>query len=279
MVLQVIGFRQRLPVPATLVAVAMSPLVIAQMRRIAGNASEVREARDGNSASTELIRVADACLIVKVPGERETVEMSDLVRLRRLHPHVSAVAIYVPNESSYKGALQLGAAGITEIVSSQPIFDERDFLAALSRCHADGVAVRIWKLTNPVLPELLIPLLKAALRLAHGPVSTTRLASAAGMHERTLRKYCEHAQLPSPQWIIGWARLLIAAFYLEEPGRTIGNVAELLEYPSASALRNQIRRYTGASPSAIRAHSMMTSLCRLLETTFREHERSVSLAP
>ena len=100
MALRVVGFRQRLPVPATLVAVAMSPLLIAQMRRIAGNASEVREVRDGNSASTELIRVAGACLIVKVPGERETVEMSDLVQLRRLHPHVSAVAIYVPNESS-----------------------------------------------------------------------------------------------------------------------------------------------------------------------------------
>ena len=245
----------------------MSPLLIAQMRRIAGNASEVREVRDGNSASTELIGVADACLIVRVPGERQIAEMSDIVRLRKLHPHVSAVAFYVPNESSYKGALQLGGAGITEIVSSQPMFDEKDFLAALSRCHADGVAVRLWRLTNPVLPEPMIPLLKAALRLAHEPISTTRLAATAGMHERTLRKYCEHAKLPSPQWIIGWARLLIAAFYLEEPGRTIGNVAELLEYPSPSALRNQIRRYTGASPSAIRAHSMTTSLCRLLEAT------------
>ncbi|MEP6764081.1 MAG: AraC family transcriptional regulator [Gemmatimonadaceae bacterium] len=255
----------------------MSPLLIAQMRRMTGNASEVREVRDGNSASEELTRIADACLIVTVPGERQTVEMNDIARLRKLHPHVSAVAIYVPSESSYKGALQLGAAGITEIVTTQPVFDEKDFLAALSHCHADGVAVRIWRLTNPELPDALVPLLKAALRLAHEPVSTTRLASAAGMHERTLRKYCEHEKLPSPQWIIGWARLLIAAFYLEEPGRTIGNVADILDYPSASALRNQIRRYTNAPPSAVRGQSMATSFCRLLEMTIREHERTINL--
>lgn len=136
---------------------------------------------------------------------------------------------------------------------------------ALGRCHADGVSHHLWHECSPRLPDALVTLLKMALRNAHQPLTTATLATAAGMHERSLRKYCEDARIPSPQWIIGWARLLMAGHFLDEPGRTIIQVAELLRYPSSCALRNQIRRYSGLSPRQLRVQGTTKGLCGALE--------------
>jgi hypothetical protein len=46
-----------------------------------------------------------------------------------------------------------------------------------------------------------------------------------------------------------WCRLLLVTRLLEEPGRTVESIALQLDYPSASALRNQVRRFLGMTLS------------------------------
>lgn len=259
----------RIPLPNALIAVDIPASVGSHIRRSLTSACDVHEVVDAAGAAALLKQLTDVCLLVRIPGDAERTALPDFIILRNEYPNVPVVALFENGISSYKATLKLGAAGINEIVSTTPSLGDMEIRLALSRCHADGVAVRIWKRADPQIPDALIPVVKAALRLAHEPVALHKLAASTGMHERTLRKYCEHKGFPSPQWIIGWARLLVAGFYLEEPGRTIAAVAELLGYPSACALRNQIRRYAGLSPRIARGQNMTTMLARAFEACVR----------
>ncbi|MES2522648.1 MAG: AraC family transcriptional regulator [Gemmatimonadota bacterium] len=139
------------------------------------------------------------------------------------------------------------------------------FLTALSRCETDGVAIRVWKHANLQVPDRLATVLKPAIRLAHDPISLARFAREARLHERSLRKYCDASGLVSPQWIIGWARLLVAAYYLDEPGRTVQSVADLLKFPSAVGLANHVRRYANMTPSGLRSAGAVNVIGRMME--------------
>jgi AraC-like DNA-binding protein len=213
-----------------------------------------------------LARQADVCVLCPVPGPEEEQLGARLLDLRHQFPHVLWVALFFEGQSDSRWALRLGQAGVTELVTVGRSLPSAALMSALSRCETDSVAVRIWKEAHLGVPDSLVALLKPALRLAHGPVSMTRLAAATRMHERTLRKYCDGANLPSPQWIVGWARLLVAAYYLDEPGRTIHSIAELLEFPSAVALANHVRRYTQMTPSNVRAQGALWTIARAVES-------------
>jgi AraC-like DNA-binding protein len=159
----------------------------------------------------------------------------------------------------------MGGAALTETVLASPTVDMQTLQSALDRCAARTVAQRVWSRARLQLPDALAQLLRAALMLAHAPLTVPRLANACGWHERTLRKQCDRQRLPAPQWIIGWARLLIAAYYLDEPGHSMESVADLLQFPSLAAFRNQLRRYTGLSPSEIRGSGAIQTLRLALE--------------
>lgn len=207
----------------------------------------------------------DTCIVFPVPADADVDALTRFLQLRSQYPNVPVIALYSASRSSCRATLQLGAAGVGQIVNAEPMVRAGDLQTALVRCHGDGIAIRLWRHCDFELPERLIPVLKAALRLAHQPLTVDRLGSATGMHQRTLRKYCAQEGLPSPQWIIGWARLLVAGYYLDEPGRTVAQVAEVLAFPSACALRNQLRRYSSVASRALRAAGTARMLARAME--------------
>lgn len=45
---------------------------------------------------------------------------------------------------------------------------------------------------------------------------------------------------------------MIAARLLDDPGRTVEQVALMLDFPSGTALRNMFKRYTGLRTSEVR---------------------------
>jgi methylphosphotriester-DNA--protein-cysteine methyltransferase len=46
--------------------------------------------------------------------------------------------------------------------------------------------------------------------------------------------------------------LMVCARLLEDPGRSVSQVAMLADFPSSTSLRNMLRRYTGLRPLEIR---------------------------
>jgi AraC-like DNA-binding protein len=73
------------------------------------------------------------------------------------------------------------------------------------------------------------------------------------LSRRVLAKHLEHAGLPSPQRLLTWGRLIVAAHMLEDPHRSADGVAQALHFPSGSAFRNTCQRYLEATPSEIRS--------------------------
>ncbi len=64
---------------------------------------------------------------------------------------------------------------------------------------------------------------------------------------------------------MGWATLFYASYSVDELGRTIRSVAGLLEFPSALALANQVRRDTMHTPMTLREAGALYTVGRLIE--------------
>ncbi len=268
--------RRRNQLPRTLITIALPDGVLARIRQIVGDAAQVTPVATLRAATDALGSSVGNCLIVAVPSENAAGLLTAYEQFRGLYPHVPVVALFLQGVSAHRGTLEMGRIGVSELLSVDGALDADAFCVVLGRCHADGVSHHVWKECRPHLADALVTLLKAALRNAHQPMTASGLATAAGLRERSLRQYCEDVCIPSPQWIIGWARLLMAGHFLDEPGRTIAQVAELLRYPSSCALRNQIRRYTGLSPRQLRAMGSTKNLCKILEQVAQRHAAEVS---
>lgn len=228
-----------------------------------------------DEAAAALAEYLDALFIFRVPEEADSTHRKGLVTLRRQFPLAYMIALFHVPSSSPSALLEIGRTGLASVLSysvSPKVSELRQVIAVGSH---EAICQRIWR-QLPEQPEgPLRTLLKCALRSARGPITLDRLAIAAGMHERTLRKYCAAHNLPSPQWIIGWARMLVVSYFLAEPGRSASSIAKVLEFPSLGAMRNQFHRYTGrplreADPGLAVAETYRSISERLGITTHRE---------
>ncbi|HVE77752.1 MAG TPA: helix-turn-helix domain-containing protein [Gemmatimonadaceae bacterium] len=85
---------------------------------------------------------------------------------------------------------------------------------------------------------------------------------------RTFLNRLVDAGCPPPSEIIGWARLLVAAHFIEDPMRRVDRVAVDLDFPSGSALRNMLKRYTGLQPREVREKGGMRCVLEAFRSRF-----------
>jgi transcriptional regulator GlxA family with amidase domain len=60
------------------------------------------------------------------------------------------------------------------------------------------------------------------------------------------------AAAPPPQELLAWCRLSVVAELLSTTPRTIESIALQLDFPSDTALRNMMKRYTGLRATDVR---------------------------
>jgi transcriptional regulator GlxA family with amidase domain len=120
--------------------------------------------------------------------------------------------------------------------------------SALRRC----TATRAMRELAPHVPAALRPLLRFCLEEAERAPTVEDVARALGVHRKTLVNRLRDASMPGPSALLGWCRLVIAAQLLEDPERPVEQVAYALNFPSAAAFRNMLRRYTGLAPGEVR---------------------------
>ena len=83
-------------------------------------------------------------------------------------------------------------------------------------------------------------------------IGVTQAARTLGIDRKTIRNRLVKAGLPPPRSVIAWNRLLHAARLLDDPGRRVEQIATILEFPSASAFDNMLRRYAALTPGELR---------------------------
>lgn len=217
---------------------------------------------------------AGAVVIVEVPTTDPPESLEWVEDLASDFPLTVWVALFIDGRSSLTALARLGAAGVTRVLPAHAANEP----ASVRRCLADGswavLPERVWQAAKLRVPFTAEPVVMAAVKLAHAPFSVVQLALACGVHERTLRKHCTQYGMPSPQWIVGWARCLVAAFFLDEPSRKVTSIEKLLGFAAPGALSTHLKRYTGKTAQSLRQERALDTVARKLEsalTALSEH--------
>jgi AraC-like DNA-binding protein len=168
--------------------------------------------------------------------------------LAAAHPALPIVGYCHAGYEHSRDILDLAVAGAHELLF-HGIDDSgvalRGVLTSASQACA---AAQIMRLIASDVPPLLQPLFEFCLAYPERATSVQAVAHVLGVHRKTLVNYCTQASMPPPSSVLAWCRLLLVGHFLETPGRTVEGVALRVDFASATALRNMLRRYTGLRP-------------------------------
>lgn len=177
----------------------------------------------------------------------------DRVRLlRERFPRVALVAYVSLTAERARDMFDAGRVGVASLVVADVDDTPAQLSALIEKAEARSIANRVARVTTG-LPAPVRHAVPACVARAHERLTPDRLSRLLAVPRRLLAKRLEDAGLPSPQRLITWGRLLVAAHMLEDPDRSADSVAAALEFPSGSAFRNTCQRYLHSTPQEIRA--------------------------
>ena len=191
--------------------------------------------------------------------------LPSLSRLRDEFPSVPIV-MYLPMSLLVSGAvMEYAKAGVSQLVF-QGVDDLQASLRSAMNSALDHIsAIALSAEFEPHVPATVVPFLRYCLEHARRDITVEEVATAMGVHRKTLVDRLKAAHLPSPRAMIGWCRLLVAARVLDDPGRTIEQAALKLDFPSGAALRNMFKRYTGLRTTEVRENGGVRCLVHALK--------------
>lgn len=178
-----------------------------------------------------------------------------------LLPYVSCTRV--------RDVLRLASLGIREVVVRDQDDTPLSFRQLITAALESSAPDRVINDLKHLFPVQLLPLLHEMLLRANCPLRPAAVANLYHRHPNTVREHLRAAGLPTVNRLIVWTRLFLAAHLLESPSRTVEYVALALEFSSASALRNQLKRYAGLTPQDIREGGGL----KLLLNAFQERHR------
>jgi AraC-like DNA-binding protein len=171
--------------------------------------------------------------------------------LKRGMPSLAVLAYVEFTPDHAHDILTLARAGIDDVIL-RGREDPRSVLNAISRSIRYSAAAHALSELSPIIGQPLVPFLAYCLSRVDEPLSVRAAAAALGVHRKTLAQRARASSAPTPSVLIVWCRLLIAGRLLEDPHRTVDQVASVLQFGSSSALRNVFRRYARLRPNEVR---------------------------
>ncbi|MDQ3811804.1 MAG: helix-turn-helix domain-containing protein [Chloroflexota bacterium] len=187
--------------------------------------------------------------------------------LRTGFPGVAVIAYCDHRHDSSGDILALARAGVNELAFRGTDDVRLALTAALTSAEHQSTAELVLRELAPAVPASVRPLVAYCLEHAGTRLSVARVAAEFGVHRKTLVNRLDQAGLPTPIALIGWCRLLVAARLLDDPGRSVEQVALSLDFPSGTALRNMLKRYTGLNAREVRENGGLRCLIRMFQQT------------
>lgn len=270
-----VGIRRRASsLPCSVAALAVPAEWQSALEAGIGGMTRLLYTASVDQCASLISRTTEVSVLVAIPEHTKDSLVKDYSAFRANFQQTPFIGLFLANSSDIRALASLAAGGVRHVLMSDQLHNAEHCYAALAASETWSIGLRVWQQSAIVASDAVATLMLAALRLAHEPVPMSRLALAARMHERTLRKYCVRHGLPSPQWLIGWARCLVAAYYLEERGRSIQSIAEIMNYNSSTLLANHLKRYCGQTASDLRRKGPLATASRV----FEEYLRSANAA-
>jgi AraC-like DNA-binding protein len=179
-------------------------------------------------------------------------DFEPLRQLKRLYPSVSIVLYVSTPPATAQHMFEMGRLGLNALVVSDQDDAPVQLLARIEQSGARALADSVRSALGDLRPTARDAVLTVVAR-AHERLSPESLARLLGIRRKLLAERLAEAGFPSPQPLIAWGRLIVAARMLEDEQRSADSVALALEFPSGSAFRNTCQRYLRLAPQQIRA--------------------------
>lgn len=200
--------------------------------------------------------VIDVAGVSLADGGRE-----ELLALRRRFPSVGFVLLESGSVEPRR-LLELGRLGFRSLVLMGYEGQEWGLRRNVERAWKETVPSRVVRGLSAKLPLRVARVLSVALDHVHRCWSAEVLAERVGLSRPFLSVLLKRAGLPSAGRLLIWIRLLHAAEWLGDPGRTGQSVSRQLEYSSGAAFRRVLKNYTGATPTRVVASGGMPFVLR-----------------
>jgi AraC-like DNA-binding protein len=167
-------------------------------------------------------------------------------------PRTAIVAYCHAGSNNSADVVAFSEAGVHQIVllgiDDAGVALRAALIMARQQCAADWVMSQL----TPLVPVILRPMVAVALAHPSDVTDVASLADEMKVHIRTLFYRCERAAFTPPAELLVWVRLALVAHLLESTSCSITTIANELSYPSVTALRNAMKRYTGHRASEVR---------------------------
>jgi len=197
--------------------------------------------------------VAD--VVVADPAASGTIDPDSLETLRQSYPSLPVILYTRLNPSSMKAVVRLAKAGIEHVVIAHFDDEPGPFRELLESIPAHVLGDRMLRELAGPLSALTVVVVSGIDQLFRSPArfgDAQDLANAAGMNLRTLYRNLEPAGIHSARTLVVAARLLRAYSYLQDPGRSIKEVAAKTGYHSPWQLSQHMRDMTGHTTEHVR---------------------------
>ncbi|HEX8695653.1 MAG TPA: helix-turn-helix domain-containing protein [Longimicrobium sp.] len=211
-------------------------------------------------------------------GEGPSPRLRELVWRRPSTPVV--VALHVHPER-LDDIVALLAWGISEMIDLELENNPKAALPRLRGAHARPFKRRMETELLQYASDYAATLVRAACEVAVDGGGAPELAARFGVEPRTVGAWCRREALPPPRRLQAWMRVLLAAWLLEEPGRSVLNAARSAGYANDHALRRAMRELAGGDPSTLpreqlfeTAAARMNDELRVLRERLRERRRT-----
>ena len=190
-------------------------------------------------------------------------------RVAREWPDIAIVLFCPPRTDQASSLRALMLAGV-----HQPVFEGMHDTASaitqaveMSRREVAGEAV--YRALEPLLPDGVQTMAQMILGRVDAMTSVEQLAHQMGVHRKTLVNRCARAGFLQPAELIVWCRLAMVARMLDRTGLTVEAIGLTLNFPSHTALRNQIKRYTGRTATELRRAGALRVVLEAMRTQGR----------
>jgi AraC-like DNA-binding protein len=217
-----------------------------------------------------------ADVVVADPAASGTVQVEALELIRRQYPTLPVVVYLTLAPASIRAIVRLAKSGVEHVVISRFDDEPRRFLELLESIPAHALGERMLQELAEPLSALPVTVVRAIDQLFRSPdrfKNAQDLAAAAGMNLRTLYRNLEPAGIFSARALVVSARLLRVFAYLQDPGRSIKDVAARVGYNSPWQLSQQLRELTGKTTDQARRELNGEALVFLLAEQVRRRRR------
>lgn len=237
-----------------------APGLLQALRDAAGEPARVWPVADWDALERAMERVPPTAVVVVDPfPDADGPPDPRLQALLRALPSATVVAAFPVTARTARHLDTLARWGVADVLD----LGREDTPVALRRrlrmVQGRLVARLLERALPGSTPTRTRALLAVAAEAAASGGGSPELASALGVTERTVLRWCRRADLPQPRRLMAWLRVLLAADMLDDPGRTLAAVARACGYSSDTALRNTLRTFLGAPPTALRGTALQTA--------------------